>query len=59
MVLGIVGIQSKAEDVSEEELKKRIQKWHDIQFEEELMAVHGQGEEILYRDSITGQALNS
>ena len=56
MVLGIVGIQSKAEDVSEEKLKKRIQRWHDIQFEEELMAVQGQ-REILYRDSITGQAL--
>ncbi len=53
MVPGIVGIQSKAEDVSDETLKKRIRRLHDIQFEEELIAVQGLGE-ILYRDSITG-----
>ena len=56
MTIGIVGIQSKGEEISDKKLQRRIEKWQDIQIEEELMAVQGR-EEAVYRDSITGQAL--
>ncbi len=56
LTIGVVGIQALDVEESESKLQRRVEKWHDVRIEEEVLAMQAKGE-TLHRDAITGQAL--
>ena len=56
LTIGVVGIQALDVEESENKLQRRVEKWHDVRIEEEVLAMQAKGE-TLHRDAITGQAL--